>query len=121
LFRPDDPLKPPKPAFDEAWHAQVLAMADTLVRAGRLTAGDWAATLGAHLAAAEAAGAPDTTDTYYTAALDALEALTTEATDLTPAMLEARKNQWARAYRQTPHGQPVRLEAGQEPANGHGT
>ena len=119
MFRPDDPLKPPKPAFDEPWHAQVLAMADTFVRAGRFSAGDWAETLGAYLAAADVSGAPDTTDTYYTAALDALEALTTGATDLTAATLKARKNQWARAYRQTPHGQPVLLEAGLEPADGH--
>ena len=113
MFRPDDPLKPPKPAFDEPWHAQVLAMADTFVRAGRFSAVDWAETLGAHLRAAEAAGQPDTTETYYTAALAALEALTTAATDLTPRVLAERKDQWARAYRHTPHGQPVLLTAGQ--------
>jgi len=118
LFKPDDPLKPPKPAFDEPWHAQVLAMADTFVRAGRFSARDWADTLGAHLRAAEAAGAPDTAETYYTAALAALEALTTEATDLTARQLETRKNQWARAYRATPHGQPVLLAAGQDPGDG---
>jgi nitrile hydratase accessory protein len=112
LFQPDDPLQPPKPAFDEPWHAQVLAMADTFVRAGRFSAGDWAETLGSCLRAAEAAGAPDTAETYYTAALDALEALTTAATDLTPDHLETRKTEWARAYRRTPHGQPVLLKAG---------
>ena len=117
MFRPDDPLKPPKPAFDEPWHAQVLAMADTFVRAGRFSATDWAETLGAALHRAEATGQPDTTETYYAAALDALEALTTKATDLTHGQLVARKNQWARAYRHTPHGQPVLLAAGQEPTD----
>jgi nitrile hydratase accessory protein len=118
LFQPDDPLQPPKPAFDEPWQAQVLAMADTFVRAGRFSAGDWAEALGAHLRAAEAAGEPDSTETYFTAALDALEALTTVATDLTTKHLETRKKEWARAYRHTPHGQPVLLEAGLISADG---
>lgn len=114
MFRPDDPLKPRDPVFDEGWQAQVLAIADTMVQAGRFTATDWAETLGAELRKAEAAGQPDTTETYYLAALAALEALTTTATDLTAGQLADRKKEWARAYRHTPHGQPVLLSRGQD-------
>lgn len=115
MLRPDDPLSPRDPVFDEAWQAQVLAIADTMVQAGRFSAGAWAETLGAELRAAEASGQPDTPQTYYEAALAALERLTTEVTPITGADLEARKADWTRAYERTPHGQPVLLERGQTP------
>lgn len=113
MFRPEDPLAPRDPVFEEAWQAQVLAIADTMVQAGRFSATDWAETLGAALRAAEAAGLPDTTATYYTAALDALEQLTTQVTDISGPALSDRKSQWVRAYERTPHGQPVLLERGE--------
>lgn len=113
MFRPENPLAPRDPVFDEAWQAQVLAIADTMVQADRFSAADWAETLGAELRAAEAAGRPDTTATYYEAALAALERLMTKATPITQDDLAARKADWTRAYERTPHGQPVLLERGQ--------
>ena len=113
LFQPENPLAPRDPVFDEAWQAQVLAIADTMVQAGRFSATAWAETLGAELRAAEAAGQPDTTQTYYEAALVALERLTTRAMAITEDDLAARKADWTRAYERTPHGQPVLLERGQ--------
>lgn len=110
MFEPDTSLTPDKPVFDEAWQAQTLAIADAMVRAGIITANDWAETLGAELKRAEAAGQPDTLQTYYTAALNALERLTTGATDLSPTDLTKRKADWEAAYRRTPHGQPVKLK-----------
>ena len=44
---PEDPLQPLGHAFAEPWHAQVLANAQALIRAGRISAGDWAEALGA--------------------------------------------------------------------------
>ncbi|WP_084668038.1 nitrile hydratase accessory protein [Nioella nitratireducens] len=114
MFRPDDPLAPRDSVFDEAWQAQVLAMADTMVRGGVFTATAWAETLGAELRRAEALGQPDTTQTYYEAALGALEALTTGTTDLTETDLSTRKAEWTRAYERTPHGQPVILDRGRD-------
>ena len=113
MFRPENPLAPREPVFDEAWQAQVLAIADTMVRAGRFTASAWAETLGAELRRAEAEGQPDTAQTYYEAALAALEQLATESTAITGDELAARKADWTRAYERTPHGQPVLLERGQ--------
>jgi len=112
LFQPENPLAPRDQVFDEAWQAQVLAIADTMVQAGRFSATEWAETLGAELRAAEALGKPDTTQTYYEAALAALERLTTGATPITGADLAERKADWTRAYERTPHGQPVLLERG---------
>ncbi|WP_432675409.1 nitrile hydratase accessory protein [Nioella aestuarii] len=100
--------------FDEAWQAQVLAIADTMVKAGRFSASAWAETLGEELRRAEADGRPDTTQTYYEAALAALEELTTEATAITGADLTERKAEWTRAYERTPHGQPVLLDRGRD-------
>lgn len=115
LFEPDNPLKPPEPVFDEAWQAQVLAMADAMVRAGHFSASDWAGALGAELKAAEAAGSPDTLDTYYRAALTALERLSAEKAGVGLDEQARRKNDWHDAYLNTPHGKPVLLQAGQKP------
>ena len=80
-------------------------MAHALVRAGKLSANQWAQALGAALKEAETEGRPDTEDNYYLAALAALEHVAPiEMTDL-----EARKTDWENAYRRTPHGQPVTL------------
>lgn len=106
-------MAPPGKTFDEPWQAQVLALVDAMVTRGRFTATEWAETLGGHLRQAEADGKPDTTDTYYQAALDALETLTKQHTAIDQPALDARKDQWARAYRATPHGEPVNLSAGE--------
>ena len=111
MFRPDDPLALPNATFEEPWQAQVLAIAETMVTSGKFTATQWAETLGAAIKAAGAAGAPDTTETYYTTALDALETLTRQETAIDAAALTKRKEDWAAAYLATPHGQPVLLSA----------
>lgn len=108
MFAPDDPLAPPSGAFAEPWQASVLAMAAAMVRAGHVTATGWAEALGRALREAEAAGAPDTEEIYFTAALTALERVT-EAAGITPADRARRKAAWEDAYRRTPHGQPVTL------------
>ena len=102
---PEDPLQPLGHAFAEPWHAQVLANAQALIRAGRISAGDWAEALGAALQDAEAKGAPDTEETYYLAALAALETVT----PIDSETLATRKADWEDAYRRTPHGKPVVL------------
>ena len=109
MFGPDRPLARNGPAFDEPWQAQVLALADTLIRGGSFSATNWAETLGVALVTAEACGAPDSTETYYLCVLAALETLTSSHTIITKSDLALRKSAWTRAYRATPHGQPVKL------------
>ena len=58
MFRPEDLLAPREPVFKEPWHAQALALADSLVRAGAFTATEWAEALGAALKTADAQGLP---------------------------------------------------------------
>lgn len=108
LLAPEDPLAPPRDQFAEPWQASVLAIATAMIREGHFTQDAWANALGAALKRAETDGLPDTDETYFLAALSALEHLA-EASGINPADRETRKSDWEDAYRQTPHGQPVRL------------
>jgi len=98
-----------EPAFAEPWQAEVLAIADTLVHNGLFSAAAWSNALGAALKAAEDDGADDDQETYYRSALAALEALIAEHSDIDRAAMAGKRDDWERAYRSTPHGQPVRL------------
>jgi len=109
LFRPDDLLAPREPVFKEPWHAQALALADSLVRAEAFTATEWAQALGATLKTTEAQGRPDNTETYYTAVVEALESLSESRTGISGAERQRRRDAWKHAYLSTPHGQPVTL------------
>ena len=109
MFRPDDPLAPPARWFEEPWQAQALALADSLVQAGRFSAADWGSALGTALKDAEARGAPDTLDSYYAAVLVALERLCETRAGISGDDRAMRRDAWEAAYRRTPHGRPVEL------------
>lgn len=103
-----DPFAPPGGAFAEPWHANLLALAHAMTKAGHFTPTEWSEALGKALRDAEAEGAPDTEETYFTAALTALERLAVEA-GIPLDQQSGRKADWEDAYRRTPHGQPVTL------------
>ena len=62
---------------------------------------------------ARSRGDPDLGDTYYRHWLAALERLAAEKGLVRGGELGARKAAWKRAFLNTPHGQPVVLEAGE--------
>ena len=110
MFQPEDPLAPPRQAFAQPWHAQVLALAQAMIERGCFSSSQWADALGTALRAAEADGwSPDTDDTYYTAALSALEVLSSAEASISAADVAERKREWEEAYQRTPHGKPVEL------------
>lgn len=116
MTKSDATLKPlispqGEPVLDEAWQAEVLAMADTLVASGIVSANTWSATLGNMLEIARQNGEPDTPLTYYQCALSALEQVILEHDCLTRPEITQRKQQWYDAYLRTPHGQPVELDS----------
>ena len=116
---PSDPLAPLARAdgevvFDEAWQAQALGLADCLVNAGVISASQWAEALGEALQDAARAQAPDNMETYYNAVISALEGLLQKSGTIGAGEAAVRKAQWERAYRNTPHGQPVELRAGEK-------
>jgi len=103
------PLDDSGPVFSEPWQAQAFALAVKLSEQGHFTWTEWAAALAAELQAAADRGEPDDGSRYYHYWLAALERLVTIKGLSDPAALQARKEDWAEAYRRTPHGHPVEL------------
>jgi nitrile hydratase accessory protein len=93
------------PVFAEPWEAQAFAMAMKLNEAGVFQWGEWAETLGAELKAH-----PDRP--YYESWLAALEILVEAKGVMTDDERRARVEDWERAAKATPHGQPITLNRG---------
>ena len=100
------------PVFREPWEAQAFAMALALHERGVFSWTDWAATLAAEIKRAQAAGDPDTGETYYHHWLNALERLVAERGVADAASLERYRDAWHHAAERTPHGDPIELEPG---------
>ncbi len=109
---PDLPRDDDGPVFREPWEASAFAITLELHAAGHFGWDEWATTLSRTIREAQAAGDPDLGNTYYRHWLAALEALVTEKALATPEALQLRARDWVRAYRNTPHGQPVELKLG---------
>lgn len=99
------------PVFAEPWQAQAFAMTVRLHERGAFTWPEWADRLAAEIRAAQAAGDPDTGETYWHHWLAALEALAVEKGLTAAPELATRRDAWDRAARATPHGQPIELGA----------
>lgn len=97
------------PVFREPWEAQAFAMALALHACGLFTWPEWAATLGAEIKRAQAAGDSDTGETYYRHWLNALERLVAEKGVAGTDVLARYRDAWDRAADRTPHGQPIEL------------
>lgn len=99
----------PEPVFSEPWHAQLFALTVKLNEDGHFSWPDWAdrfsSTLRRHGLARELDGGND----YFNAWLETLETLLAETGHAGASETAAIKDAWARAYLNTPHGQPVRL------------
>ena len=95
--------------FREPWEAQAFAMAVTLHGRGLFTWPEWASTLAAEIKRAQAAGDPDTGETYYLHWLAALERLVAEKGVASRETLTRYRDAWDHACDRTPHGQPIEL------------
>src|SRR5467141_3835138 len=101
---PSIPREAEGPVFREPWEAQAFAMAVALNGRGLFTWSEWAATLADEIKRAQAAGDPDTGETYYRHWLNALERLVA-AKGVTDARTLARyRDAWDRASDRTAHG-----------------
>ncbi len=106
---PGIPADAEGPVFREPWEAQAFAMALALHARGLFTWPEWAATLGDEIKRAQAAGDPDTGETYYRHWLNALERLVAEKGIADATTLARYHDAWDHAADRTPHGTPIEL------------
>ena len=97
------------PVFREPWEAQAFSMALALHQRGLFTWPEWAATLADEIKRAQAAGDPDTGETYYRYWLATLERLVAEKGIANMETLACYRDAWDRAADRTPHGKPITL------------
>src|SRR6185437_852765 len=97
------------PVFREPWEAQAFALALSLNERGLFTWKEWAATLGDEIKKAQAAGDPDTGETYYHHWLATLERIVAEKGLSDSGTLARTRDAWERACERTPHGTPIEL------------
>jgi nitrile hydratase accessory protein len=114
-FGRNDDLNIPRnvegPVFRAPWEAEAFALAVSLNERGLFTWKEWAATLGDEIKKAQAAGDPDTGETYYHHWLATLERIVA-AKGLADGHLLARtRDAWEHACARTPHGTPIELSA----------
>ena len=97
------------PVFREPGEAQACAMALALQARGLFSWSEWASALGEEIKRAQAAGDPDTGETYYQHWLATLERMVAEKGLSDPATLTRYHDAWDRAAERTPHGTPIEL------------
>ena len=97
------------PVFREPWEAQAFAMTLALHERGLFSWPEWAATLGEEIKRAQAAGDPDTGETYYRHWFNALERIVAAKGLADVTMLARYRHAWHHAADRTPHGTPIEL------------
>ena len=106
---PSIPCDAEGPVFREPWEAQAFALTLHLYDRGLFTWPEWAATLGAEIKRAQAAGDPDTGATYYRHWLAALERIVAAKGVTSAQALKRYYDAWDHAADRTPHGSPIVL------------
>jgi nitrile hydratase accessory protein len=109
LSVPSIPRNAEGPVFREPWEAEAFALAVSLNQRGLFTWKEWAATLGEEIKKAQAAGDPDTGETYYRHWLATLERIVAAKGLADPRMLARTRDAWEHACERTPHGTPIEL------------
>ena len=100
------------PVFRAPWEAEAFALALQLNARGLFTWKEWAATLGDEIRKAQAAGDPDTGETYYHHWLATLERIVDAKGLADSALLARTRDAWEHACARTPHGTPIELAPG---------
>ena len=98
------------PVFRAPWEAHAFAMALALYDNGLFAWSEWAAMLGEEIKNAQAAGDPDTGETYYHHWLATLERMVAKKGVTSQQSLAQHYQAWRRAMHRTPHGKPIELK-----------
>ncbi|MBK3663391.1 nitrile hydratase accessory protein [Bradyrhizobium diazoefficiens] len=107
---PSIPRDDEGPVFRAPWEAHAFAMALTLHDRGVFTWPEWAAALASEIKRAQAAGDPDTGETYYLHWLATLEGLVASKGVASMDTLHRYRDAWDHAADRTPHGKPIELK-----------
>jgi nitrile hydratase accessory protein len=99
-----------RPQFREPWEAEAFALTMTLYERGLFTWPEWTAAIAEEIRKAQAAGDPDSGDTYYRHWLAALETLVAAKGITNETDLARTRDAWDRAADRTPHGTPIALK-----------
>ena len=95
--------------FDEPWHAEVFAVTVHLSEQNLFSWTEWTDAIGKQINKSELTRPIDGSNDYYNVWLHALiELISTKGITDAEAILELQ-NQWADAYRNSPHGKPVKI------------
>ena len=108
---PQQPLEQGEPVFKEPWEAQAFSLVIALHEQGAFSWDEWASALSESIKQDQAAGDPDTGETYYQHWLGALEKLVVAKGLSLPTEMADRKEAWKQSYLATPHGQPIELKS----------
>ena len=106
---PSIPRDADGPVFREPWEAQAFAMALALHARGLFSWNEWAAALADEIKRAQAAGDPDSGETYYRHWLATLEKLIADKGVTSAETLRRYRDAWDHAADRTPHGSPIEL------------
>ena len=106
---PSIPRNAEGPVFAAPWQAEAFALALQLHERGVFSWTEWAATLGDEIKKAQAAGDPDTGETYYHHWLATLERIVAAKGLADAGALARTRDAWQRACARTPHGTPIEL------------
>jgi nitrile hydratase accessory protein len=94
------------PVFRAPWEAQAFGMTLALYERGLFTWKEWADRLAVEIAAARV----DDGSRYYELWLTALEKLVADKGLVLDPELARRRDEWAHAAAETPHGKPIELK-----------
>jgi nitrile hydratase accessory protein len=97
------------PVFRAPWEAHAFAMGLALHEKGLFAWSEWSAMLGEEIKKAQAAGDPDTGETYYHHWLNTLERMVAAKGATSKQSLTEHFQAWKRATHRTPHGKPIEL------------
>jgi len=104
-FSREEPHKP----FDEPWHAEVFAVTVHLSERSLFSWAEWTEALGEQISKVKLRRHIDGSNDYYNLWQQALiELISTKGITDADAILDVQ-HRWADAYRNTPHGKPVKL------------
>ena len=98
------------PVFRAPWEAHAFALALALHQRGVFSWSEWATALAAEIKRAQAAGDPESGETYYQHWLATLERLVADKGVASAETLHRYRDAWDHAADRTPHGKPIELK-----------